>query len=428
MKQLRVSDNQRYLVYEDGEPFFYLADTAWELFHRLDQDAASQYLEDRAAKGFSVIQAVVLAELDGLHTPNPYGHLPFLEDNPASPAHFKHVDWIVDRAEALGLYIGMLPTWGDKWYRAWGIGPEIFNPKNAFNYGAWIAARYAEKPIIWILGGDRTAETEVHTATIRAMAAGIRHIVGDTQLISYHPGGSHSYSSMFHAEGWLDFNMVQSSHVRPHTPNYAMLTADYLRHPVKPCMDAEPCYEDHPLMGPGWVRQQGGWYDDLAVRQTAYWALFAGAHGHTYGCHPVWQMYHPDVEPINAARRPWYEAIHLPGACQMQYLRKLIESRPFLTRIPDQAMILSDPGEDDEHLQSTRNQEGTYALVYFPQYREATLDLGQLQAEVIRVSLYNPRNGKMTFDANVKRSEPLIFAPPRGGPDWVLVLDAVSDL
>ena len=429
MKQLRVSGNQRYLVYEDGQPFFYLGDTAWELFHRLDQDGAAQYLEDRAAKGFTVIQAVVLSELDGLHRPNPNGDLPFLDDDPASPieAYFKHVDWIVDRMEAFGLYVGMLPTWGDKWYRAWGIGPQIFNPENAFSYGAWIAARYAEKPIIWILGGDRTAETEVHTATIRAMAAGISHVIGDSQLISYHPGGPHSYSSMFHAEDWLDFNMIQSSHSRPHTPNYHMVTADYLRLPVKPCMDAEPCYEDHPVMGPGWVRQQGGWYDDLAVRQIAYWAVFAGAHGHTYGCHPVWQMYNPDVEPINAARRPWYEAIHLPGAGQMQHLRKLIESRPFLNRIPDQAMILSDPDGDDEHLRATRDQDGTYAMVYFPQYRKAALDLGRMQTNRIRVSWYNPRLGEVVFLTNVNGPEPLEITPPRGGPDWVLVLDAIQD-
>ena len=228
MKQLRVSDNQRYLVYEDGEPFFYLGDTAWELFHRLDQDEASQYLEDRAVKGFSVIQAVVLSELDGLHTPNPYGDLPFVDDDPASPVetYFKHVDWIVDRAEALGLYIGMLPTWGDKWYRAWGIGPEIFNPENAFGYGVWIAERYAQKPIIWILGGDRTAETALHTATVRAMAAGIRQVIGNTQLISYHPGGSHSYSNIFHAEGLVGF---QYDPVRPHSPAHPQLFNAYSR-------------------------------------------------------------------------------------------------------------------------------------------------------------------------------------------------------
>ena len=34
--QLKVSENKRFLVTADGKPFFYLGDTAWELFHRLN--------------------------------------------------------------------------------------------------------------------------------------------------------------------------------------------------------------------------------------------------------------------------------------------------------------------------------------------------------------------------------------------------------
>jgi hypothetical protein len=62
---LRVAINGRSLEYENGTPFFYLGDTAWQLFHRLNREEADRYLCDRAAKGFTVIQAVVLAELGG---------------------------------------------------------------------------------------------------------------------------------------------------------------------------------------------------------------------------------------------------------------------------------------------------------------------------------------------------------------------------
>ncbi|WP_395821362.1 DUF4038 domain-containing protein [Archangium minus] len=40
LPKLRVSSNSRYLVKEDGSPFFYLGDTAWELFHRLNRSEA----------------------------------------------------------------------------------------------------------------------------------------------------------------------------------------------------------------------------------------------------------------------------------------------------------------------------------------------------------------------------------------------------
>ena len=114
--QLQVSSNKRFLQTSDGKPFFWLGDTAWELFHRLDREEAEKYLKNRADNGFTVIQAVALAELDGLHEPNPYGEIPLENDDPAKPreAYFQHVDFIIQKAEQLGLYIGLLPTWGDK--------------------------------------------------------------------------------------------------------------------------------------------------------------------------------------------------------------------------------------------------------------------------------------------------------------------------
>ncbi len=103
--RLRVSDNHRYLVREDGKPFFYLGDTAWELFHRLNREEADRYLKNRADKGFSFIQAVAIAELDGHKDPNPYGHLPLIDLDPARPDvkegpendYWDHVDYIINK-------------------------------------------------------------------------------------------------------------------------------------------------------------------------------------------------------------------------------------------------------------------------------------------------------------------------------------------
>src|SRR5688572_22216910 len=83
--RLKVSENKRFLVHADGRPFFYLGDTAWELFHRLNRPEVDTYFEDRAKKGFTVIQAVALAELDGLNTPNAYGHRPLVDNDPTKP-------------------------------------------------------------------------------------------------------------------------------------------------------------------------------------------------------------------------------------------------------------------------------------------------------------------------------------------------------
>ena len=82
---IKVSDNKRFLAYQDGSPFFYLADTAWELFHRSTRDEAELYLQNRAERHFTVIQAVVLAESNGLIVPNSYGELPLIDLDPTKP-------------------------------------------------------------------------------------------------------------------------------------------------------------------------------------------------------------------------------------------------------------------------------------------------------------------------------------------------------
>jgi hypothetical protein len=144
LPRLHVSDNQRFLVTADGHPFFWQGDTAWELFHRLDRKDAESYLRTRASQRFNVVQAVVLAELDGLSEPNANGDRPLSDNDPLRPVekYFDHVEAVVRMANDLGIYVGLLPTWGDKWNKKWGVGPEIFNTNNAAAYGEWLGRRF----------------------------------------------------------------------------------------------------------------------------------------------------------------------------------------------------------------------------------------------------------------------------------------------
>jgi hypothetical protein len=210
---LRVSPDRRHLIDASGAPFLYLADTAWQLFQRLTREEARAYLEDRAAKGFTVVQAVVLGT-GGLDVPNAYGDHAFVAKDPRQPneAYFAHVDWIVDRAGTLGLTIGMLPTWGDVWHsRQTEPGPKVFDAAKALAYGRFVGRRYRGRPVLFILGGDRNAETEADRAIVRAIAAGLEE-TAPAHLVTYHPRGPGRSSDVFHREDWLDFNMIQSSH------------------------------------------------------------------------------------------------------------------------------------------------------------------------------------------------------------------------
>ncbi|MEN6309449.1 MAG: glycoside hydrolase family 140 protein [Anaerohalosphaeraceae bacterium] len=418
--KLKVSDNHRYLVHADGTPFFYLGDTAWQLFARLNREEAQRYLENRRAKRFTVIQAVILAEVDGLNTPNMYGDRPLIDNDPSKPneAYFKHVDAIVEMALDKGIYMGLLPTWGDKVTKAWGAGPVVFTEANAEQYGRFLGKRYKDYPnIIWILGGDRVAD-QVEPVW-RAMARGIK-AAGDEHLMTYHPQGERTSADWFHNDAWLDFNMLQSGHARYDIDNYRMIDKDYRRSPAKPCLDGEPRYENHPV---NWKPEQG-WFNDFDVRQSAYWGLFAGACGHTYGCHDIWQMKTPKWSPISAARGIWYESMDLPGAGQMLHVRRLMESRPMLERIPDQSIIQSGQQDGGRHIQATRRTD--YLMVYTPYGDTLQVDDGTISGAKRQAWWYNPRDGAAERIGEFGQGEKTQFDPPGKpgrGNDWVLVID-----
>jgi hypothetical protein len=433
---LRVSDNARFLVTERGDPFFWLGDTAWELFHRLNREEADRYLEDRARKGFTVIQAVALAELDGLDDPNPYGHRPLVDHDPARPDvrdgpdndYWDHVDYIVRKANALGMYVGFLPTWGDKWNRKWGVGPEIFTPANAEVYGEWLGRRYRNDGIIWVVGGDRPIERDVERQIVTATARGLRTGDGGRHLITFHPQGGQGSAQYFHDEEWLDLNMRQNGHHTKFSEGYQNTRIDHDRRPTKPVLDGEPIYEDHPV---SFRAKELGHSISSDVRRPLYWNLFSGAFGHTYGHHSVWQMWAPGRNPINNPLMPWHEAIAQPGAGQMQYGRWLIESRPFLTRIPDDSVIVegpvptSVPGSGRYRFVATRDQEGTYAMIYAPVGRAFGVRMNAITGATVRAWWYNPRNGRAEEIGVLPSDGERVFTPPDAGEmlDWVLVLD-----
>lgn len=442
LSRIQVHPAGRFLITQNGQPFFWLGDTAWELFHRLNRAEAETYLETRRRQGFNVIQAVVLAELDGLHTPNVNGHVPLLGDDPTRPNefYFRYVDEIIRLAAEKGIYIGLLPTWGDKVHgRLWGVGPVIFNNENAYAYGKFLGQRYCEDMnLVWILGGDRPAEG--YEALWAAMATGIVEGLGRRPFFTYHPRGGSSSSEWLQQADWLDMNMMQSGHCLVDTPNWEMIRVDYERIPIKPTLDGEPNYEDHPI--DPYLRKwrvEFGRFDAYDARKQAYRAVFAGACGHTYGDHSVWQMWSRGREPVTFAMPPWDEAILRPGAAQMIYLKNLMLSRPYLSRIPAPEMlpdIVSTPpiaSIEDRHNPAraahpiaTRCAQGSYAMIYFPQAAQTL----RVDARPLKGSLtawwYDPRNGQ-SHPAGEHPNQILTFTSPIAGPDWVLALDSTQE-
>ncbi|RYZ37067.1 MAG: DUF4038 domain-containing protein [Sphingobacteriales bacterium] len=420
--QFSVSPNKRFLLKHD-KPFFWLGDTAWELFHALDSADADTYLKKRSGQGFTVIQAVVLAELDGLNTPNANGDKPLIDNDPAKPneRYFAHVDYIIDKAASYNLSIALLPTWGDKLAKErWGKGPEIFNDSTADVYAKWIATRYKDrKNIIWILGGDRIPRNETDVNVWRTMGKAIMKATANKAIITFHPQPNEKGSAeWYHNDSWLAFNMFQTGHCRD-AAVYDKITGVYNMSPVKPVIDGEPIYEDHPVCFNAKDLGTSNAYD---VRRAAYLSLFAGSFGHTYGCHDIWQMYSATREAINGPHMFWSEAVDLPGATQMKHVRTLFESFPITDRVPDQSLIKENNLVSSERIQATRGAD--YLMVYSAAGRPFTVSLGRVGGRQLKGYWYDPKTGKKSILEAMENKGTRAFKPATSGygQDWVLVL------
>ena len=444
--RLRISDDRRGFVDSDGRPFFYLGDTAWTIFKRLDHDDAERYLSNRADKGFTVIQAYVLR---GLEVSNLDGELPLIDRDPTrlNEGFFRNVDWIVHRANELGLVMGLVATMGEHVKRKVGSerfkerDEQIFNTQNAFTFGELLGARYRDNAVMWLLGGDRTPSV-ADIAIWDAMAAGLKAGSEDSHLVSYHSSGGHSSSEHFHHKDWLDFNTVQSRHASA-DPNHELIAVDYALAPVKPTLDMEARYEDHP---DGRLEDLGKVFSGEVqasvrinahdVREAAYWAVFAGAAGHGYGHNDIHQMAdsrrvdstrdysHPYIPPTG----DWFVSIDSEGAVGMSHLRRLVELRPWYLAVPDQSVITAGQGQGEDHVQALRARDGSFVLAYLTFGNPVSVDLDRLSGDQVRASWYDPRTGQLSESGILPRSGVQEFVAPSSGPDddWVLVLDDVA--
>jgi hypothetical protein len=378
-----------------------------------------------------------------LHTAgdvNAYGSAALIEQDPAKPNtspgndpaksgeydFWDHVDWIVDKAGEKGIFLGMVAAWGSI------ARSKRLNENNVEAYSRFLVDRYKNRwNIVWIVGGDTQGDRE--REVWRTMGRTFRER-DPNHLITFHPFGRTQSSTWFHNEPWLDFNMFQSGHRRydqDTTPgakgedNWRYVLEDYAKKPPKPTLDGEPSYEGIPQ---GLHSPAEPLWNANDVRRYAYWSVFAGAAGHTYGRSAVMQMHKPDQGGgAYGNKKYWFDAIHDAGAGQMQHLKQLMLSRPYLVRAAAQDTISGPSGTKYDYVTVTKGSGYLFAYTYTG--RPFRLKIGAISASKVRGWWFDPRKGSALEIGMFLNSGEREFAPPgspASGNDWVLVLDDVS--
>lgn len=457
---LQVSkENPHYISHLDGTPFFWMADTGWEMLHRLNRTEIETYLENRKAKSFNVIQTVIISEFIHMDkVTNFYGDSIFVDENPEKPKisagknpkyqdeydFWDHVDFAVETAAKKDLYLALLPTWGE-WVTP-RTDKALFNTmEQAYNYGWFLGNRYRKSEnVIWILGGDRQPDERKNGIELwRAMAEGVADGTNNIKkqdgkadytstLMTYH--SFTSSSKWFHTDEWIDFHTWGSYHAEVNnTTSYMAAIADWNLPNPKPTLNSEPCYEGH---GINYAIDDNGVFTSADVRIAAYWSVFSGAAGFTYGCQPIWQ-FTDDTRKKHSPKTfsNWQDGMEMPGAKQVGYLKNLMLRFPLNELQPDQSLIISGQGDCANYIPAIRGK--SFALIYIPSGGKPEIQLGKISGQKIKASWFDPRTGETTAIGEFENqgtctfdvpgmSKELTWLKSGRGCDWVLVLEGMK--
>ena len=330
---IKVSDNNKHFIHNDGKPFFYLADTWWYALTKRIQmgDGFEDVIADRVEKGFNAIQLCVGMYPEMLwHDEvgvNEAGY-PWTEDmSEINPAYFDEADRKIQCIVEAGLVPFIVGSWG---HHAFVLGTENMN-KHWKN----IIARWSAYPVMWCLSGEATqqlcknrpgeppVEFYDYVPIIRQIWTDIGRYVRANdpfnRLITMH---SRNYgTSDVLDESILDFDCLQTGHSAYNsmlgTIQICKTACERRRMPV---INDEVCYE-------GICGSSGA---DI-IRYSFLVSFCIGTIGHGYGANGIWQMNTPEAPFYNPRNKlswgntTWKDAYKLPGSRQAGNIKKLIE-------------------------------------------------------------------------------------------------------
>lgn len=421
---LKVSANDRYLAFQDGEPFYYVADTPWQLLASLDIEESKEYIDIRAAQGFTALQLVATPwSFDDTATRwdfegetgqarvNAYGEAPFFDTDGKPPktnddvrfdrpndAYWDHVDNVLDYLAGEGMAAYFIPLWASNFSRH-------FSEEDHYHIGKTLGERYRNQAnLLWVLGGD---EARVSVAKYKRLYQGLRD-AEITQLVTMHPRAGRS--SADHLDEELDFHSIQdrgdvASMVR-------RLQADYRRTPAKPTFLCETWYEHDRDGGVFRIHKTG---TSTAFRAHYWAARLHGGFGEGYGGWTTW---------LNLDH--WRTDIKRPGAVAIAtHMRNILRSTDWHNLVPDSE---HDVFSTHPNVHGAISEASKTAIAYFESHVAVTIDSGWF-GKAAEMVWYDPAHGRK-LGVQSLHGEPLSAAPPAAGTgaDAVVIIRPLHEI
>jgi len=456
---LKLSENKRYLVDQNGAPFLIVGDSPQGTMGRLTEKEADDYFTDREAHGFNTLGWIDVACAGHDYPTNTYAATPdgirpftaflaggsdytYYDLSKPNEAYFVRLDHILQLATRHRFLVFLDPIETIGWL------PTLRRngSQAAYAYGQFLGRRYGRYPnLIWLSGNDfRTWHAGQDGALLAAAKEGLRPFVhawregDDDALVQAVAKGIRAVapqqlqtlelepptSSSFDDPAWR--SLIELNGTYAYFPAYLQMLISYNQQPTAPTWLMESRYEfDH-----GDIPPDAG--TPSILRRQEYWAMLSGGTGLFYGNAEIW--------PFNS---DWLEKLDTVGVEQVGYWREFFLSIPWQTLIPDQAgaVLVSGAGSKCDltswvgkcdHAQAARSTDGSVVVVYLPTARTIGINMAVL-SRAARATWFDPTNGTYKADGEriLKNSGNRLFAPPganhAGDADWVLLLKAVDN-
>lgn len=371
--------NGYYFNDESGAPFFWLADTAWNIWCRGTPEEWDIYLAERKAQGFNVVQ-FVLGWWRGCSQPvhgQPFevrdGELVFDE------RAWESLDLLFAKIRAAGLIASPVMLWA----LTENDPGQIYTEEQCIEIARKQLARLDAPDVVWMLGGDGNYSSPEAEARWRRIGRAVFADRPET-IATLHPCGGSWVGDAFKDESWYNFVAIQSGHGSLEADLKFLVNADYAsawRRIEKPFLNLEPNYEGARSY---LVRKRLTAYH---VRRAAYWSLLvAPPAGITYGISSIWiwartQNEIAENHDESWIGQPWHEELKTEGALNMSTLRNIFERLPWTRLRPDQERLLQQPGLDSIEAWQVvaATPEGDCLIAYAPQGGRLLIDTKGLQ-------------------------------------------------
>ena len=424
---IKISDNGRYFVYDDGEPFYWLGDTNWQAPNYVSItkcnypgcSCGNQFfheVNDRVEKGFTVYQTYFdSAESDG------GGQLSVTEEPSMWTEKYGKInpDTFSEKYDVMFDYLaykGMVIALG------FGVHTSTVNAmgsKELDRLSRYLTARYAAYPVVWItaqeITGQKQFEAWVSSARIVDTGDGYDHPQSAHQ---YPLSVNDKYVQALNKEDWHDFFALQNGH-GPAIPKKSTYKGYYNSDKTKPFVETEANYEDIHC---------GGFNGYSASRIAAWKANLCGSCGFTYGVTGIWANCWSTAGSTgwlgSYSTEPWYMGLDKPGSYEMKYMARFFKYVDFSVLVPRfDSNRYSDFKTETKVLASSDDNKIYVAYLYNSDDSAGKL-FNLNKEDTYTAKWYDPLTGKfILISDSIKASEYEIPQKPTAD-DWVLLLSS----